>query len=204
LIWQIFCTLHHCTKENDQLSGGAALHAGYKANLANLNYWNGDAQAAARKALEALELQPQHRFALMALIQAYTLAGNYSGVQQLLENLPPALLQWPSIRVRTGLYYLAKGDVQRAREIYSEYMDNPPLLGVLIYVKLALGLGEVETAINVMESEVERNSWTQLWARSLFRQNDAVKDRPHYLALLKRIGLDDESVAVLQRKMSFD
>jgi hypothetical protein len=40
--------------------------------------------------------------------------------------------------------------------------------------------------------------------RSDFRHNDAVKDHPRYLALMKRIGLDDESVAALHRKMSFE
>jgi hypothetical protein len=55
-----------------------------------------------------------------------------------------------------------------------------------------------------MERAVENKSWAQFFMRSDFRHNDAVKGHPRYLALLKRIGLDDESVAALNRKMSFD
>jgi hypothetical protein len=55
-----------------------------------------------------------------------------------------------------------------------------------------------------MERGVENKSWTQFLIRVSFRHNDAVKDHPRYLALLKRTGLDDESVAALHRKMSFD
>jgi hypothetical protein len=69
---------------------------------------------------------------------------------------------------------------------------------------LALGLGEVEEAIDLMERGVEIKSWMQFYIRSYFRHNDAVKDHPRYLALLKRIGLDDESVAALNSQMSFD
>jgi len=67
-----------------------------------------------------------------------------------------------------------------------------------------LGLGEVEEAIDLMKREVENNSWTQILIRSYFRHNDALKNHPRYLALLKDIGLDDESVAALNSKMSFD
>jgi 2-hydroxychromene-2-carboxylate isomerase len=69
---------------------------------------------------------------------------------------------------------------------------------------LALILNEVNEAIDLMEREVENKSWAQFFVRSYFRNNDAIKDHPRYLALLKRIGLDDESVAALHRKMSFD
>jgi tetratricopeptide (TPR) repeat protein len=182
------------------------LHAGYKANLANIYIWSGNAEAAARKAREALALRPQHIFALMALIEAYTATENYSGIQQVLDSIPSELQQWPTIRIRAGFYYLATGDYDKASEIYSEYIDNPPTAGVMAFATLALRLGEVEKAIDLMELEVERKGWTQFWAGSQFyiRHNDAVKDRPRYLALLKRIGLDDESVAALHRKMSFD
>jgi hypothetical protein len=67
-----------------------------------------------------------------------------------------------------------------------------------------LGLGEVEEAIDLLELGVEKNSWDQFWIRTLFRNEETVRDHPRYLALLKRIGLDDESIAALHRKMSFD
>jgi tetratricopeptide (TPR) repeat protein len=180
------------------------LHAGYKATLSLILLVNGDIEAASQKAREALELNPQHNVALVTLIEAYTVAGNYAAAQQVLENIPSVLQQWPAIRVRAGLYYLATGDLHKASEIYREYIDNAAVFGTMTIATLALSLGEVEEAIDLMEHEVENNSPAQFWSRTRFRHNDAVKDHPRYLALLKRIGLDDESVAELQNRMSFD
>jgi tetratricopeptide (TPR) repeat protein len=183
------------------------LHAGYKANLATLYVWNGYTEAAARKAREALKLNPQHLFALMALIDAYTAAENYSGVQQLLEKIPSALQQDPRISARIALSYVSQGDYVKARKIYRDLLELEIAtlsLGIAVTVTLAVNLGEVEEAIDLMERAVENKSWLQFWIGSNLRHNDAVKDHPRYLALLKRIGLDDESVAALHRKMSFD
>ena len=62
----------------------------------------------------------------------------------------------------------------------------------------------MDEAIDLLEREVENKSWAQFFIRGYFRKNDALKNHPRYLALLKRIGLDDESIAALHRKMSFD
>jgi TolB-like protein/Flp pilus assembly protein TadD len=181
------------------------LHAGYKAVLAYLLLWSGDAEAAILKAREALELNPQHFFALGAMADAYRLAGNCPAATELLQSLPIALQQQPRLRIQAALCYAAQGDYGKARKIYRDVVETTPLYnGISIAEQLALSLGEVEDAIDLMEREVENKSWTQFFIRSYFRHNDAVKDHPRYLALLKRIGLDDESVAALHRKMSFD
>ncbi len=183
------------------------LHAGYKANLANLYVWNGYTEAAARKASEALELKPQHLFALMALIDAYTAAGNHSGVQHMLEKIPSALQQDPRISARIALNYVSQGDYVKARKIYRDLLELEIASlsqGIAVTVILAVNLGDVEKAIDLMENAVDYNAWNQFWAASVLRHNDAIKDHPRYLALLKRIGLDDESVAALHRKMSFE
>jgi tetratricopeptide (TPR) repeat protein len=176
------------------------LHAGYKANLAQLLLVSGDAEAAARKAREAIKLNPQHVFALFTLVQAYTLAGNYTAAHEFLESLPTALQQDEWIRNSAALCYAAQGDYDKARQIYRGVVDNKRSN---VY-QVALSLGEVEEAIDLMELDVEQKSWVQFWFRTLFRHNDAIKDHPRYLAVLKRIGLDDESVAALHHKMSFD
>jgi adenylate cyclase len=176
------------------------LHAGYKANLAQLLLVSGDAEAAARKAREAIKLNPQHVFALYTLVQAYTLAGNYTAAHEFLESLPTALQQDEWIRNSAALCYAAQGDYDKARQIYRGVVDNKRS----IVSQVALSLGEVEEAIDLMELDVEQKSWVQFWFRTLFRHNDAIKDHPRYLAVLKRIGLDDESVAALHHKMSFD
>jgi tetratricopeptide (TPR) repeat protein len=167
--------------------------------------WGGDAEAAILKAREALELKPRHAYALMTLVDAYTAAENCSAALDVVESLPIALQQDPRFSARAALCYASQGDYMKARIIYRDEVENPPSYhGMAVAAKLALSLGEVEGAIDLMERGVENKSWTQFLIRNSFRHSDAVKDHPRYLALLKRIGLDDESVAALHRKMSFD
>jgi adenylate cyclase len=181
------------------------LRAGYKSNLAFLLLWSGDAEAAILKAQEALELNPMHFFALNAMAEAYRLAGNCPGATEFLESLPIALQQQPRIRAEAALCYAAQGDFGKARKIYRDVVETTPLYnGSSLAVQLALSLGEVEEAIDLMERGVENKSWSQFYIRVRFRHNDAIKDHPRYLTLLKRIGLDDESVAELHSRMSFD
>jgi TolB-like protein/Flp pilus assembly protein TadD len=180
------------------------LQVGYKANLANFLLWNGDTEGAILKAQEALELNPQHVFAHIALIGAYTSTERYSTARTVLQSIPPELQQRPGVKAIAGSYYAAVGDHDKARLIYRDLVDTPRVFSSLSTAKLALVLGEVEEAIDLMELVVENHSWTQIWTRTWFRHNNAVKDHPRYLALLKRIGLDDESVADLNSRMSFD
>jgi adenylate cyclase len=183
------------------------LHAGYKANLAQLYGWNGSAETAVRKAREALELEPQHHWALAALIEAYTATGNYVGVKQILEEIPLAMQEHPRIRARVALSLISQGDYMKAREIYQDLLGRGLARiyqGLPIISKLAINLGEVEKAIDLMEAAIDLNMFNQFWNASLFRQNEAVKDHPRYLAILRRMRLDDESLAELHRRMSFD
>ena len=122
----------------------------------------------------------------------------------MLQNIPAQLQQQPTIKSRAGLYYAAIGDHEKAWLIYRELVDDPQTVPLLGFCDLALALGEVEEAIDLMELIVENHSWTQTWMRFRYGDNDAVNDNPRYLALLKRIGLDDESVAALNRRMSLD
>ena len=139
------------------------------------------------------------------MAEAYRLAGNCPGATEFLESLPIALQQQPRIRAEAALCYAAQGDFGKARKIYRDVVENTPLYnGSSLAVQLALSLGEVEEAIDLMERGVENKSWSQFFIRVRFRHNDAIKDHPRYLTLLKRIGLDDESVAELHSRMSFD
>ena len=97
-----------------------------------------------------------------------------------------------------------RGDSETARQILRDLIDNPPSYGIFFITQLALDLGEVEKCIDLLEREVEMHTLQQSWIRSQFRKDDAVSEHPRYLALLERIGQDDESVAALHRKMSFD
>lgn len=179
-------------------------HVGYNANLAGVLYWNGHSEGAIHKALEAFELNPRHQNAITYLIMAYVETGNYAAVQELLESLPTPLQDAPRIKAAVGLYHAASGDEQKAREIYRELLANPPPGGTFFISVLALYLGEVEECIDLLERQVVEKRFTQLWSRVLFRNNEILRDHPRYLALLKRIGLDDESIAELHSRMSFE
>jgi tetratricopeptide (TPR) repeat protein len=181
------------------------LRAGHKASLAFLLLWSGDAEAAILKAREALELNPQHFFAQTAMAEAYRLAGNCPAATEFLQSLPIALQQQPRIRILAALCYAAQGSYGEARKIYRDVVETTPLYNrITLAAQLASSLGEVEEAIDLMERAVENKSWLQFYFSIRSRHNDAIKDHPRYLALLKRTGLDDESVAALHRKMSFD
>jgi hypothetical protein len=62
----------------------------------------------------------------------------------------------------------------------------------------------VEECIDLMERQVVEKRFTQFWSKLLFRNHENLRDHHRFQALLKRIGLDDESVAALNSSMSFD
>jgi hypothetical protein len=43
----------------------------------------------------------------------------------------------------------------------------------------------------------------QFWIKLMPMENSAIRENPRYQALLKRMGLDDESVRALNERMSF-
>ena len=184
---------------------GDPLQAGYKSNLAMLYIWGGSPEAAIIKAREALKLNPQHIFAAMALVEAYILKGDYPAAIAFAEGLPEALQQEPRIRGRIGWIFAIRGDDDKAREIYRYLRESTPsYYAVMVAAVLASSLGEVEEAIDILEHEVDNHSWNQVFIRLYFRNDEAVSSHPRYLALLERVGLDDASVAELQKKLSFD
>ena len=124
---------------------GDPLQAGYKSNLAMLHIWEGDADAAIIKAQEALRLNPQHIFAAMALIEAYTLKGDYPPALSFVASLPEALQKEPRISGRVGWIYAMQGDNDKAREIYRNLRESTPShYAVMVADVLSSSLGEVE------------------------------------------------------------
>lgn len=180
------------------------LHAGFKANLAIIMLYRGDTKASIQKALEALELQPDHLFAFMALIEAYTQDGQYAKAKKMLESVPPKLKKHHSIMARAGMYHAAVGDYEKATEIYRHILNSSPAVPVAISSSLALALGDVEGAIDLMELVVEKRAFSIPWVRGIYRHNELLENHPRYLALLERIGLDDASVSLLQAELGLD
>jgi len=183
------------------------LHAGYKANLAGIMYWAGDFNGAIRKAVEALQLDPGHVVAINYLIAAYSDIKDNASLHSLLEGLPPKARALAEIKPMVARSHTAWGNEASAREIYHDLVASPDSLtpmALMFTAWLAMTLGEVNECIELLERAEKGGSWLQFWSKLLPMENSAIRENPRYQALLKRMGLDDESVASLHQKLSFD
>ena len=139
------------------------------------------------------------------MTEVYRVAGNCAEATEVLRRLPKELLQQSRLRMQIAFCHLAQGERDKAMRIYSEVVDTTPLYNaVAIAAELALSLGEVEEALDLMERAIEEKSWHQFFIRMRFSNNEALENHPRFIALLKRIGLDDESVTALNRKFPTD
>ena len=138
----------------------------------------------------------------MALIEGYTVTGQYEEADAIIHNVPEGLRQHPSITARVGLYYVARGDIERAHDILLDIFQSPPKVNILIVSRLAFALGEVERAFELMQRAVKERAWQAGWIRIFYRNNERMQNHPRYLAILRQIGLDDESVSNLQDKLA--
>tara|TARA_R110001599_G_C12277316_1_gene663092 strand:- start:13031 stop:14884 length:1854 start_codon:yes stop_codon:yes gene_type:complete len=173
------------------------LHAGYKSNLTHILQMSGDAGAAVRKARETLKLNPGHVVTITYLIQLYTDAHDLDAIESLLDSIPPEAAEQPEIKALTGRYYVARGEDERARQIYRELqqlLDGMTPIGLLFTAYLASSIGEVEESIVLLERVVEGGSLVQFHIKMQFMNVEAIRNHPRYQALLKRMGLDTESV----------
>jgi tetratricopeptide (TPR) repeat protein len=180
------------------------LHSGLKNNFTMLLRVLGKTEEAALKVQQTLQVDPRHEMALMNLIFLYAKTGKFTEIEQILETMPPALLERPRTKLHIGLYHAERGNEQEARDIYTQLREEPHDYPFPFFASLALKLGEVEQAIDLMEREIEKKAFTLFWIRPLFRNEEALREHPRYLALLQRIGLDDESVRLLNSRMSLD
>ncbi len=183
------------------------LHAGYNANMAGVFYFAGDNEAAIRKAREALQLDPEHLLAIQFLISGYTQVKDIVALELLLASISPVLQERSDIKAVVGWSYAVRGNDEKARAIYRELVNsNDSLTPITMFntAQLAVSLGEVDESIDLLERLEEGGSWMQFWSKLLPYKYVALREHPRYQALLKRMGLDDESVAALHRKMSFD
>ena len=55
-----------------------------------------------------------------------------------------------------------------------------------------------------MEVLAEKKAWSLSWIRGIYRRNDMLQNHPRYLDFLERIGLDDESVSMLQAELGLE
>lgn len=69
--------------------------------------------------------------------------------------------------------------------------------------RLAIGLGKIDEGIELMERLEKSGSWVQFWIKLMPIENNTICENPRYQALLKLMGLDDESGTALNEQMSF-
>ena len=83
-------------------------------------------------------------------------------------------------------------------------IDHPTPLALVNTATLAFVLEEVEEGIDLLERLEKTGSWVQFWSKLMLPGHEPLRKNPRYQALLKRMGLDDESVRMLHSRMSFD
>ena len=145
--------------------------------------------------------------AISYLIHIYTDTENFSALQQLFNEIPQELRSRPELMAPTGRYYAARGEEAKARQIYQELtarFDSLTPVGMLYTAELAASLGEVEESLDMQEHLADSGSLLQFWSKLIYRNNQDIREHYRYEALLQRMGLDDESVAELHSRMSFD
>jgi tetratricopeptide (TPR) repeat protein len=183
------------------------LHAGIKANLGGILYSAGDNDAAKRKALESLQLDPGHIPAINFLIPAYTDTNDTAALDSLLASIPPAVRALANVKALIARSYAVRGDEARARKIYDDLVASSNSLTPIALSNtafLAISLGEIDESIELMERLEKGGSWVQFWIKLRAKESGALRENPRYQALLKRMGLDDESVRALNERMSFN
>ncbi len=138
----------------------------------------------------------------MALIDAYRLMDDCPTALSVVEAMPESLQKEPRIHGRVGVCYALLGETDKARQIYDYVIEKTPYhYGNMQAAALAMTLGDVEGALDVLEAEVEKRSWPIVFVRIYFRHDERVSGNPRFQALLKRIGLDDESVAAIKENL---
>jgi TolB-like protein len=181
------------------------LHAGYKASLAGILYFAGDYDGAIRKARESLNLDPQHVLALQFLIAAYTDKYDTVALDALLGGIPSAVMAMAEMKSMVARSYAVRGYEDEARKVYDGLVasfDSLTPLAMCGTALLALSLDEIDETIDLMERLEKTGSWMQFWIKLLPMENSAIRENLRYQALLKRMGLDDESVRALNERMS--
>jgi serine/threonine-protein kinase len=183
------------------------LHAGRKASLAGLLLFAGNTQKAVQEARKALQLEPEHIIAIDYLIIAYTYTNDSQALDSLLADMSPLLQDQPVIKGLVGWNHAMRGNEKKARTIYRELLKSTESLAPIATIhtsSLAFALGETEEGFDLLEDLEKSGSWTQFWIKLLPAFDGPMREHPRYQALLKRMGLDDESVAALNERMSFD
>ena len=124
----------------------------------------------------------------------------------LIDSIPPALRTVTEIKSIVATNYATWGDEARAQKIYDELVASSDSLtpyAIVTTAILARSLGEIDESIALMERLEATGSWLQFWIKLEHMDNSTIRDNPRYQALLKRMGLDDQSVAALNERMSF-
>jgi len=155
----------------------------------------------------ALALDPEQSEGLtVKAMMAYTDTNDTAALDSLMGSIPSAVKELAAMKALIARSYAIRGDEAKARKIFVDLVassDSLTPLALMDTASLAIALGEIDESVNLMERVEKGGSWMQFWSKLMSLKSGALRDNPRYQALLKRMGLDDESVKALNERMSF-
>ena len=107
-------------------------------------------------------------------------------------ELKKGQMSWPPAAGYLGYAYAASGNRAKAQAIIGELnqMSSREYVSPYATAIIYLGLGNHERALDGLEKAYEARSQWMLWLK-MDRIFDPLRSEPRFIALLKKVGLDN-------------
>jgi len=153
--------------------------------------WQTKYAEAKEQCRKALELDPNSFFAQWALGWTDLAAGKFNEAIPELEKAR-AMDSPPFVAGYLGYAYAAAGERAKAEAVIAELnqMSSQRFVSPFCTAIIYLGLGDKEWALDGLEKAYEARSQWMLWLK-MDRIFDPLRSEPRFIALLKKVGLDN-------------
>ena len=164
--------------------------------------WQGRYEEALTRYEQALELNPNDMIVLSSAPIIQARLGSYDKAAKLLQRLRDvvgaehelSLYVAAMVNIAKGERYEAEKIRQRQIAFYNlGHSDWAKYIG-----DVTLGLGDIEEAIDWFERASEVHNYVKLWIPLGKADHTALWDHPRFQALLKKMNLDDASIAAMK------
>jgi TolB-like protein/tetratricopeptide (TPR) repeat protein len=162
--------------------------------------WSGDCPAAVPYLEAAFDLNPNDFFSTFMLGICHVEMGRFDEAESAIRETEALDAPKAFSLLSRGALHVARNDESSARQVLEQMIalhdsgNDFPLLAPAIGV-LYTHLGQIEEAINWYERATEVPNPFHALGASFFYQNSALWDHPRFQALLRKINVDDASVA---------